>query len=104
MTILTFPRKTRPAERIEARIAALRRHVDHMTQVNMMLAAGDLQSIADLGYDAAQIMALNMPDMTGARGFSERTITDTEGRIRELERGLTVPPITEAPGFDGRAS
>jgi hypothetical protein len=104
MTVITFPKHSRPAERIEARIAALKHHVDHMTQVNRMLAAGNLAAIAALGYAPAQIAALRMPDSLGAAGFSARTIEETEAKIRHLERGLSVPAVTEAPGFDGRAS
>lgn len=89
---------------IEARIAALERHVDHMAQVNVLLAAGNLSGIKAMGYDNGQIMALQQPNSLGEIGFASRTFSETEEKIRQLRRGLTVLPVTEEPGFDGRIS
>lgn len=103
MTLLHFPRHSRPAQTIEARIEALRRHLDHMTQVNILLARDDDEGLRALGYDDTQIELFRIPDSLGCLGFSVRTFDETEKKIRDLQRGLTVPPLTEAPGFDGRA-
>lgn len=104
MTILTFPRHSRPAERIEARIAALHRNLASMYLVNALLAADDVEGLHALGYTDSQITALNIPDSLGCRGFSERSMDRITGTILELERGLRVPPTTVGAGLDGRAS
>lgn len=103
MTVLTFPAKSRPAERIEARIEALRRHLAHMAEVNRLLANNDVEGLRSLGYDDTQIGLLMIPDSLGCPGFSERTFAEVEAKVFQLERGLSVPAITSAPGFDGRA-
>lgn len=103
MNVLTFPADSRPAQRIEGRIAALQRHKDHMSAVNILLAQGDLDGIRALGYDDDQLKAFMIPDSLGCIGFSVRSFTDIDFKIRQLKRGLEVPPITSAPGWDGRA-
>lgn len=84
MTILKFPTNTRPAQQIEARIAALKRHAANMREVNMLLAAGDLDGVAALGFNEAQIAALKQPNSLGEIGFSSRTFADIEKKIGEL--------------------
>lgn len=102
MNVISFPAHTRPAQRIEGLIAALQRHIEHMAQVNCLLASENIEALKAMKYTDAQIAALQTPDSLGAIGFSERSFEDAEARIRQLRRGMTVPAITEAPGFDGR--
>ncbi len=85
-TILKFPASTRPAELIAARIETLRRHIAHMAAVNMMLAAGDVRGVLDLGYSESQVGALLKCNSLGEVGFSSRTFEDTEAKIAQLER------------------
>lgn len=101
--ILPFPGARDGAQAVLNRIAVLEGHRDHMAQANALLAAGDHAGLMRMGYAFDQIKVLQMPDASGATGYGFQAFEEIEKKIADLRRSMTVPPVTSAPGFDGRA-